>query len=134
MNDALTHLTKEIAQIEAEGPFEATLYGNDGYQFSIDAEDILDGEDVSKLSEDEITERIRDWTEEPENLNEAFERGPWTVFDWRFATAKLVREIEVTDHDIGDIEATGLLIDVAIRETHAGFATRLAEEKAARAH
>ncbi|SMX98447.1 hypothetical protein BLIN101_03296 [Brevibacterium linens] len=132
MNNALARLTKEIAQIEAEGPFEAALYGNDGYHFRIFTEDILVGEDLSGLSEDEIIERIRDWTEEPENLDDAFEGGPWTVFDWRFASAQRVREIEVTDYDIGDVEDTGLLIDVAIRETDAGFAVRLESERAAR--
>lgn len=133
MNNALARLTKEIAQIETEGPFEAALYGNDGYQFSIDTEDILVGEDLSGLSEDEIIERIRDWAEEPENLDDAFEGGPWTVFDWRFASAQRVREIEVTDYDIGNIEDTGVLIDVAIRESAPSFAIRLEAERDARA-
>lgn len=48
-------------------------------------EDILVGEDLSGLSEDEIIERIRDWAEEPENLDDAFEggRGPFSTGDSR---------------------------------------------------
>lgn len=133
MNNAPAQRTKEIEQIEAEGPFEAALDAENGYHFHIGTEDIIDGEDLSRLSEEELIEHIEDWIEEPGHLDDAFKDGPWTVFDRRFASAQLVREIEVTDYDIGDIEDTGLLIDVAIREPDASFTARLETERAAQA-
>ena len=133
MNNLLAQRTKEIGQIEAEGPFEAAMDAEDGYHFHIGTEDILVGEDLSRLSEEGIIEHIEDWVERPGHLGDAFEGGPWTVFDWRFASAQRVREIEVTDYDIGNIEDTGLLIDVAIRESAPCFAVRLEAERDGRA-